>query len=71
MPVALRFDHSLELPFIAEDSEYSVRLTTDPPGSPVDAAGQVTLVGSDTFQGGILGGSTSALNIAGTISPWP
>lgn len=70
MPLALRFDHSIDLPFFEEDSTFNVVLTTNPPGSPVNPEpfGDVTLVGTAPFNGGILGGSTGTLTIAGTIS---
>jgi hypothetical protein len=70
MPLGLRFDHSINLPFFEEDSDLNVVLTTNPPGSPVspEPFGSVTLVGSGTFNGGILGGSTGNLTISGRIS---
>ena len=71
MPLTLRFDHSIDLPFLQEDSTLDLALSTDPPGAPVDAAGTVKLVGSGNFQGGILGGSTGTLTIEGSISPVP
>ena len=71
LPLALHFDQSLDLPFFEEDSDLALVLTTNPPGSAVDAAGSVTLVGSGPFTGGFLGGSTGTVTIAGTISPAP
>jgi hypothetical protein len=71
MPITLRFDQSLDLPFFEEDSTLGLVLTTNSPGSPVNAGGNVSLVGSGTFQDGVLGGSTGNLTIAGTISPVP
>jgi hypothetical protein len=53
--LVLFFDHSIDLPIIEEDSTLPLRLTTDPPGgSVVDAAGNVVLAGTGTFQGGFL-----------------
>jgi hypothetical protein len=71
MPLTLHFDQSLDLPIVDEDSDLALVLRTDPPGSPVDAAGAVSLAGSGTFSGGFLGGATGTLTIAGTISPVP
>jgi hypothetical protein len=71
MPLILHFDHSIDVPFFEEDSDLSVLLTTDPPGSPVDASGSVNLAGSGTFGGGFLGGATGTLSIVGAISPVP
>jgi hypothetical protein len=71
MPLTLRFDHSVNLPFVEEDSTQDVVLSTNPPGAPVDSAGKVTLAGSAPFKGGILGGSTGSLTIEGTIAPVP
>lgn len=68
MPIQLHFDHSLE---VAGDSDLSLELSTDPPGSPVtpEPFGQVSLVGSGQFVEGFLGGETGNLKVAGTISP--
>jgi hypothetical protein len=71
MPLSLHFDQSLDLPFFEEDSDLTLGLSTNPPGSPVDAAGAVTLAGNGVFQGGFLGGATATLSISGTISPAP
>jgi hypothetical protein len=71
MPLTLHFDQSLDLPFFEEDSDLSVGVSTNPPGSPVDPTGGVTLAGSGVFQGGFLGGATGTLSISGTISPVP
>ena len=52
-------------------ADLSLTLTTDPPGSPVnpDPLGAVTLAGSGTFQGGILGGQSCNVTIIGRIFP--
>jgi hypothetical protein len=71
MPLTLRFDHSIDLPLFQEDSTLEVVLSTDPPGTPVDTAGAVKLVGAGNFQGGILNGSTGTLIIEGTVAPVP
>ena len=70
LPLGLRFDHSLNVPFVEEDSDFDVVLSTAPPGSPVtpEPYGAVTLAGSGPFSGGILDGSTGTLTIAGSIS---
>jgi hypothetical protein len=71
MPLRLKFDHSIDLPFFQEHSTLDVVLSADSPGSPVDPGGAVKLVGSGTFQGGLLNGSTGSLTIDGTITPVP
>jgi hypothetical protein len=73
VPLGLRFDHSIDFPFFEEDSDLNVVLATSPPGSPLNPEpfGQVTLVGSGTFAGGILGGETGTLTVSGTISAPP
>lgn len=53
----------------AEDSEIMLALATDSTGSRVTADGQVTLVGSATFQGGYLGGRLATFVVKGMISP--
>jgi hypothetical protein len=70
IPVTLRFDHSLDLPFYEEDSNLSLRLSTDAPGAPVSQPpyGRVRLVGSGIFEGGILGGSTGTVAIDGVFA---
>jgi hypothetical protein len=53
------------------NSDISVTLTTDPPGSPVNPTtfGPVTLVGGGVFYGGVLiDGKRGDLTVAGTIS---
>jgi hypothetical protein len=71
MPLTLHFDQSLDLPVFEEDSDLTLGVSTNPPGSPVDATGGVTLAGSGVFQRGFLGGATGTLSISGTISPVP
>jgi hypothetical protein len=71
IPLKLRFDQSIDLPFYEEDSDLSVGLSTDAPGSPVDAEGNVVIAGSGVFQKGVLGGSTGTLVITGKIAPVP
>src|SRR6185437_7743132 len=72
MPITLHFDHSIDIPLFEEDSDLSLELSTDPPGSPVtpEPFGNVTLVGSGQFIGGILGGSTGTLKVSGKFSAW-
>lgn len=77
LPLTLKFDHSAELPDFPglppteEDSTLSLTLRTSEPGSPVEPDGDVTLVGSGEFSGGVLGGSRGTLKIKGRISPSP
>jgi hypothetical protein len=69
--LVLFFDHSIDLLFIKEDSTFPLLLTTDQPGSPVNAAGDVVLAGTGTFQGGFLNGRTGDVTLTGRISPHP
>jgi len=73
LALLLRFDHSREFrPFYQEDSDLSIVLsTTFPPGSPVTAAGLVTLAGSGVFSGGWLGGRICNMVVTGTLTPVP
>lgn len=72
LPLVLHLDQSIDLPFVEEDSDLALVLTTTGTGgSPVDANGSVSLTGTGTFTGGFLNGSTGTVNIAGTISPVP
>ena len=73
LALILRFDHSREFrPFYQEDSDLSIVLsTTFPPGSPVTAAGLVTLAGSGVFSGGWLNGRTCNMVVTGTLTPVP
>lgn len=69
----LRFDSSLDLPFIEEDSDLSISLSTaTPSGSPVTPTGQFAMAGSGIFQGGnFLNGHTGTIVATGTITPLP
>lgn len=73
LALILRFDHSREFkPFYEEDSDLSIVLsTTFQSGSPVTAAGLVTLAGSGVFAGGWLNGITGTMVIMGTLTPVP
>ncbi|SFP74412.1 hypothetical protein SAMN05660464_4066 [Geodermatophilus dictyosporus] len=77
LPLKLKFDHSAELPNVPlmppteEDSTLSLTLRTSGPGSPVEPDGDVTLVGSGTFSGGVLDARRGTLKIKGRISPSP
>ncbi len=53
----------------AQNSEIMLTLTTDSPGARATADGQLTLVGTATFQNGYLGGRLASLVVTGTISP--
>jgi hypothetical protein len=71
----LFFDQSVDVPIIDEDSTLPLTLTTNPPGgSVVDAAGNVKLAGTGTFEGGFLGplnGKTADVTLTGRITPHP
>jgi hypothetical protein len=64
--VTLHFHHSNSL---LGDSDLTMMLSTDQ-GSTLNK-GAITIGGSGMFMGGVLGGSTGTLVIAGTISPSP
>ena len=73
--LVLFIDNSIDVPIIEEDSTLPLRLTTNPPGgSVVDAAGNVVLAGTGTFQGGLggpLNGKTADVTLTGQITPHP
>jgi hypothetical protein len=71
LPLTLNFDHSADLPFVEEDSTLSLTLRTSGAGSSVKPNGDVTLVGSGTFSGGVLDDRRGTLKIKGRISPSP
>lgn len=73
LALLLRFDHSREFkPFYDEDSDLPIVLsTTFPSGSPVSAAGRLTLSGSGVFSGGWLNGVTCTMVVTGTLTPVP
>lgn len=72
-PISLFFDQSLDqsLPLPEIDSQLEITLTTDPPGTRVNAAGAVRLTGEGVFEQGFLDGSLGTLTIAGVINPRP
>ena len=71
--VNLFFDQSLDLPLYVEDSAVMIPLSTGGAGgSPLNPlTGRVMLVGTGRFRGGLLGGSSCTLVLAGTFSPIP
>jgi hypothetical protein len=80
MPIKLLFDQSIDAWFLPDqDSTIDFLLSTTSVtsplgnfnGSPLNAAGQITLVGESQFVGGFLGGKCGVLVIRGTISPHP
>jgi hypothetical protein len=74
LPVTLRFDQSIDVPFYEEDSTLSLTLRTDAPGVPVSQPpyGRVKLVGNGQFDGGVLGGSTGTVVLDGVLAaPMP
>jgi hypothetical protein len=76
IPVKLAFDQSLDVPVVDEDAGLDVELRTDAEGgSPVDAAGNVTLAANGEFRGR---GKVNPLNhkpchiiIQGKLEPSP
>ena len=70
VPITLHFQHRLEMDprtaLLARASDLTVTLS-----GTVAPDGEVTLVGSGTFIGGYLNGSTGNLKITGRLSPSP
>jgi len=71
----LFFDQSIDIPFYEEDSRLTVPLGTGTAaglvGSPLDASGAATLVGSAGFQGGYLAQALADVIITGTFADIP
>jgi hypothetical protein len=53
----------------AQDSDLTITLTTNSPGSHATENSELTLVGTGTFQNGYLGGRLATMVVSGTISP--
>jgi hypothetical protein len=72
VPLTLHFDHSADIIFYDEDSDLSITLSTAAPGgSPIGPDGRFSIVGTGTFKGGFLGGSSCTIVMTGTVSPVP
>lgn len=74
LQVRLRFDHSIDVPFIVEDSDMNNLIlgTMAAPGSPLNRQAKgLTLTGTGVFTGGILGGSMGTITLAGTLQDLP
>ena len=82
MPITLYFDQSIDLPFVSEDSDLPLILTTGNATSPRGAftlagtllnptTGVVTLVGASAFQRGFLNHIDCSVSITGTVLPSP
>ena len=76
IPVSLRFDHSIDIPFFDEDSTLLVTLSTgnvaDLQGSPLNrTTREITVVGRGTFNGGVMGGRTGSLIVSGAFETLP
>jgi hypothetical protein len=70
--VVLHFDHSFDAPFVEEDSDLPVTLSTKRRGGArLDRQGRVTLVGEGRFAGGALDGKRCVLTYRGRVSPPP
>jgi hypothetical protein len=69
--VVLRFDHSFDAPFVEEDSDLPITLTTHHGGKPLDSKGGVMLIGSGRFIGGALDGCRCHLTYRGRVAPMP
>jgi len=75
-PITLNIDNSVDSPILVEDSTVEFMLTTGTignlTGAPLNSnSGAITLVGSSTLNGGILGGSNCAIEFAGSLAPIP
>jgi hypothetical protein len=53
----------------AQNSDLTITLTTDSPGSRATPNSELTLVGTGTFQNGYLGGRLATMVVNGTICP--
>lgn len=73
VPLSVHVHHSRDtFIFAGGDSDLSLMLmTTNPGGSNVMPNGQLTLVGSGPFTGGVLNGVICTMMIAATLSPMP
>lgn len=72
IPVVLHFDHSFDAPFVEEDSDLALTLSTrDVGGQPLDARGHITLVGAGTFEGGHLAGRRCEITYDAAVAPMP
>jgi hypothetical protein len=69
--VVLHFDHSFDAPFVEEDSDLPITLSTRHGGKPLDAQGGVMLVGNGRFVGGALDGCRCRLTYRGRVHPVP
>ncbi|BFU43191.1 hypothetical protein [Krasilnikovia sp. MM14-A1004] len=69
--LGLLFDEDLAWP-ADSDSRLPITLSTDQPGGiAMDAAGNVTLAGTSTFNGGHLNGARATLTVTGNVTPRP
>jgi hypothetical protein len=69
LSLALHFHHSNAF---AGDSDITLHLSSKNAGGvPLDAAGNVVVAATSTFQGGFLGGDKTTAIVKGKISPWP
>jgi hypothetical protein len=79
LPIKLYLDQSIDIPFFTEDSTITFNLTTGSvtspignlSGSPLDASGNIRLVGASKFVDGVLDKSFGTVEITGAISPHP
>jgi hypothetical protein len=69
--VVLFFDHAFDAPWVEEDSDLHITLSTRDGGQPLDARGSVTLAGTGRFSGGALDGCRCRLVYRGRVNPLP
>jgi hypothetical protein len=65
----IRLDY--DIPDPEGTSHIHFHFSTSPPGSSMDASGNVTLHASSTFHGSVLDGEHSTMTLKGRISPDP
>lgn len=73
IPVTLHFRHTLEktLGVLALPSDLTLTLTTEGAGGRRLSNGHAILVGSGVFAGGVKGGTTGNITVAGNFTPSP
>jgi hypothetical protein len=76
IPITLKFDQSLDLPAVEEDTVLDLELRTDGEGgAPVDASGHIVLAGSGEFRGkgaiNPLKHKRCQMRIEGRVAPLP
>lgn len=72
VPLHVKFDHSVDVPFYQEDSTLNLTLNTRAEsGTPVDAEGNATAIGSGNLKDGYLNGKACSVKLTGRFTPAP